>query len=689
MIGFGNSVIGLGIAIKLHDMFSATSRTVGRSMDELSTKADTLTNSQKYRQIGTLLTSFGRSSMGFLYDGIKLAASYEKEMAKVSVELENFTQQDRRRLDNVTTKLSEGYGLSRILLGKAVVNIARQGVEKSSDIERILKASTMLAVSTDLPVMKVADHLGDMMMMFGRSAGAAMDFADKVAYTANKSNVEVHDIFKSVSYLGPAFRTAGATAEEALAIIGSLANAGIKGSRAGTSISQFIVQLANAMGEFRTNKQAHVLKKWGLEMEDVIDPVTGKTKNLVEVMQLLGKKALTGTLSGAAYVNAMFNSRGGRAIASALANPIGRDIKQLYEGINKDANGFASKISNVVANSPELRMARMAEAWKNFKMEVGEALMPLIPMVTSLVTKFVHLAKAISSSGLGKILVLALGAISAISLVLGPVFLMISAMSQTSFIWVNILKVAFSLTGGLLSLSAKLVSLVSGGRILAGVNAFSGFAWYKDMMNGGKFTSFKTLFGSLTDWMSTAIDRVGMKVTWLTDLFPVLGNVAKTVGSAMASTWEVMTGPIGWILLALTALTGVTNTWHMLVEAIVAPFLAIYALAKSITDLFMGTLTNPFDTYDQGMRDFRGFAWGDRNSFENNLPDYSKQLFGVRDKETKDSSNNEDSYSNNYNYAGPGYSTPAGTNLNIYIDGRRKMNKEIERAMDENIKADE
>lgn len=689
MIGFGNSVIGLGIAIKLHDMFSATSRTVGRSMDELSTKADTLTNSQKYRQIGTLLTSFGRSSMGFLYDGIKLAASYEKEMSKVSVELENFTQQDRRRLDSVTTKLSEGYGLSRILLGKAVVNIARQGVEKSSDIERILKASTMLAVSTDLPVMKVADHLGDMMMMFGRSARAAMDFADKVAYTANKSNVEVHDIFKSVSYLGPAFRTAGATAEEALAIIGSLANAGIKGSRAGTSISQFIVQLANAMGEFRTNKQAHVLKKWGLEMEDVIDPVTGKTKNLVEVMQLLGKKALTGTLSGAAYVNAMFNSRGGRAIASALANPIGRDIKQLYEGINKDANGFASKISNVVANSPELRMARMAEAWKNFKMDVGEALIPLMPMVTSLVTKFVHLAKAIASSGLGKILVLALGAISAISLVLGPVFLMISAMGQASFIWVNILKVAFSLTGGLLSLSAKLVSLVSGGRILAGVNAFSGFAWYKDMMNGGKFTSFKTLFGSLTDWMSTAIGRVGMKVTWLTDLFPVLGNAAKTIGSAMASTWEVMTGPIGWILLALTALTGVTNTWHMLVEAIVAPFLAIYALAKSITDLFMGTLTNPFDTYDQGMRDFRGFAWGDRNSFENNLPDYSKQLFGVRDKETKDSSNNKDSYSNNYNYAGPGYSTPAGTNLNIYIDGRRKINKEIERAMDENIKADE
>ena len=547
MMGFGNSVVGMGIAIKLHDMFSNTARTVSNSMKQLDDQGRALVRSGGMEIVGASLMRFGGAINGFFKDGISLAAEYEKSFSKVAVELEGYSAKDRKILDGTIDRLSTLYGLKKSLLAQGVVDIARQGVSKSSGISDILTASAMLSAATDMPVQKVSDHLGDMMMMFGKTSDAALGFADRVAYAANKSNVEVEDIFKSISYLGPAFRVAGATSEEALAIIAALGNAGIKSSRAGTSINQWLTQLANTMGEFRTKKQAYVFKKWGLSIEDVIDPVTGKAKNLVEIMSLLGSKALNGTLQGVADVNAVFNSRGGRALAAALANPIGKDINELYKGMidtidasgvvkKGDYFGFATKISDSVANSPQKRLERLEEAYNNFKQEIGKSFMGLIVAIAPALMYILDLMKALVSTPFGKVLIGLTAIAGVLAVVAGAVLMVGGAFLAWKTVFGGLglsLLGTVTMGGRLLGILSKIAPFITLGRVASGVNPANGAFWF---LNAGKFASWKSVFtgGWIARGISAVTTYIG-SIGWLTRLFPSLASAATSAGGAMGT----------------------------------------------------------------------------------------------------------------------------------------------------------
>lgn len=734
MIGLGSSVIGMGIAIKLHDMFSNTARTVVNSMKQLDDQGRALARVGGMEVAGGALLNYGRQVNSFFKEGILLAAEYEKSFAKVSVELDNFTQKDRAVLDNTIDRLSRTYGLNKNLLALATVDIARQGVEKADWISNLLDASSMLARATDLPIQTVADSLGDMMMMFNRTPDSALDFANKIAYAANKSNVEVRDIFKSISYLGPSFRNVGAEAEEALAIVGALANAGIKGSRAGTAVNQWIIQLSTAMGKFRTEKQASVLQKWGLTVEDVTDPMTGKVRNLVEVMQLIGKRAMDGTLSAAADVAAVFNTRGGRALAAALANPVGKDIGELFKGIKEDSGGFASKIAGAVAGSYGGEIDRMTESYVNFKQEVGQAFKELVVTIAPVLTKLMQLAKALVSTPFGKALIYIVAIAGALATILGTILVIGGAVAAWKLIFGGIGFSVFgtvTLFGRWLNILAKIAPYLTLMRVTAGINPATGWAWFR---TAGKFTSWKTIFTG--GWIAKGLSYMGQlgKATGIVlGLLPKTATAATTAGNTMASAAWASLGPWGLLAGAIFAIgtaldmSGVMTWRDMMiscVEAIIAPFVLLYSVIKMVTDALSLNFHGPLEDFNRIMGDVHSgmgkYSWEKKAEEEKAKLGYTSRekdqaIAGLRtafpNKSTAELEAalakmfpGQSQMSPQVEAAGGYYengqwitsaraarvaSGQATTNLNIWIDGQRKINKEVSKTMDEYIKADE
>lgn len=94
-----------------------------------------------------------------------------------------------------------------------------------------------LATAGQLDLAKASDIVTDMMSMFGMEADEAGRASDVFAAAQAKSNTNVEQLSEALLNAGPAAAAAGMELEETSAVLGILANNGIKGGRAGTILN--------------------------------------------------------------------------------------------------------------------------------------------------------------------------------------------------------------------------------------------------------------------------------------------------------------------------------------------------------------------------------------------------------------------------------------------------------------------
>jgi TP901 family phage tail tape measure protein len=78
---------------------------------------------------------------------------------------------------------------------------------------------------------------------FHLKAQQAGDVANYLANAANISSADVSDLAESLKYVAPVAASAGVSIKQTNAVLAELANAGIKGSAAGTSLRTFLLSL--------------------------------------------------------------------------------------------------------------------------------------------------------------------------------------------------------------------------------------------------------------------------------------------------------------------------------------------------------------------------------------------------------------------------------------------------------------
>ena len=157
--------------------------------------------------------------------------------------------QEKAKEIGATTKFTAteaGEGLEYMALAGWDVN------EMLNGIDGVISATA----ASGLELSQVSDILTDSMTAFGDSAQDANRYADVLATTQAKSNT-------NISMLGEAYKNCAATAgaygyslESVSAALGAMANAGIKGSMAGTNLSIIMTRLATNTNGARDKLQA-------------------------------------------------------------------------------------------------------------------------------------------------------------------------------------------------------------------------------------------------------------------------------------------------------------------------------------------------------------------------------------------------------------------------------------------------
>ena len=106
-----------------------------------------------------------------------------------------------------------------------------------------------LAAASGEDLATTSDIVTDALTAFGMSASDSTHFADILAAASSNANTNVGLMGETFKYVAPLAGSLGYSAEDTATAIGLMANAGIKGSQAGTSLRSIMTRLAKPTKE--------------------------------------------------------------------------------------------------------------------------------------------------------------------------------------------------------------------------------------------------------------------------------------------------------------------------------------------------------------------------------------------------------------------------------------------------------
>lgn len=247
-----------------------------------------------------------------------------------------------------------------------------------------------LAAASGESLGTTSDIVTDALTAFGLSAGDAGHFSDVLAQASASANTNVGLLGESFKYVAPVAGTMGYSIEDTSLALGLMANAGIKGSMAGTALKTSIANLASP-----TKEMASAMEQYGISLTDgegnmlglkgVMDNLRTSLGGLSETEQtaaastIFGKEAMSGMLSIVNASEADYNKLTDAVYnADGAAQKMSETMMDNLAGSFEYLGGAVDEVQNTLGErlSPYLRGAadEFAESMPGVKSKIEEAM---------------------------------------------------------------------------------------------------------------------------------------------------------------------------------------------------------------------------------------------------------------------------------------------------------------------------
>lgn len=224
---------------------------------------------EKLKDIGGKVTDVGKSMTTHVTAPVaaagaaivKTAGDFEQQMAKVS----GIAQAYGGDLDSLKEKaleLSEKTQFSATEIAQAYEYMGMAGWN-TNQILAGTPGILDLATASGEDLSRVSDIVTDGLTAFGLKAEDTTRFVNVLAEAARSSNTNVDLMGESFKYVGPVAGAMGYEIEDVALALGLMANSGIKGSMAGTSLRNMLQRMAKP-----TKESAMAMDRLGLSLTD-------------------------------------------------------------------------------------------------------------------------------------------------------------------------------------------------------------------------------------------------------------------------------------------------------------------------------------------------------------------------------------------------------------------------------------
>ena len=234
---------------------------------------------------------------------IKTGMDFEAQMSRVGA-ISGATGKDLQALTNQAIQLGADTAFSASEAAEGMENLASAGFD-TKEIMDAMPGMLDLAASSGEDLATSSDIAASTLRGFGLAASDAGHVADVLAKNAAQTNAAVMDTGYAMKYVAPVARNAGWSLESVTAAIGEMADAGIKGEQAGTTLRGALTRLmkpskqaADAMSSIGFSAyDAHGKMK---PLSQIVDELNKKTANMTQeqksatIATIFGTESLSG-----------------------------------------------------------------------------------------------------------------------------------------------------------------------------------------------------------------------------------------------------------------------------------------------------------------------------------------------------------------------------------------------------------
>jgi hypothetical protein len=280
--------------------------------------------------IVTGLALFARA----MKDVINLSADFEYKNSTLQAVLGE-TREGIRKLTEQQIKYGQASVYSALQVADLQIVFSKMGLT-TDQINNATEATLNLATATGEDLAKSADVVGTLLQSFGIDAAETTRIVDVMTAAFNKTTLGIDNFFEAMKYVAPIAKANNISLEETTALLGTLADAGIRGSMAGTSLRKIISDLDKGSGSLSEKLKA--LADKGFNSADAMDEV-GRT-----------------------------------AYASLLVLTKNTDQTAKLNTALQDVNGTAAETSAIMADNLTGDMAKAANAAESLSIAIGTSL---------------------------------------------------------------------------------------------------------------------------------------------------------------------------------------------------------------------------------------------------------------------------------------------------------------------------
>ncbi|QQE95074.1 phage tail tape measure protein [Providencia huaxiensis] len=437
-----------------------------------------------------------------------------------------------------------------------------------------------MGLAGDMDLGEASDIGSNVLTQFQLKAEDMNRVSDVLTATFTRSNTDLRQLGETMTYAGPIAAQLGVSLESMAAMAGTMADNGIRGSMAGTSLRAGLSRMVAPVG-----KGQAALDKLGVSVKDA----SGKLRDADEILKDVGKSMRK--FDQASQIRMKKDIFGEEAMVGmgAVIDAVMNGRYDALKTANMGAEGEADKNAKVKIDNLKGDLKQLQSAWEDLGIEIQENVDSPLRRVTQSLTGFIgkvgqwmkehpKMTQALAVGGIAiATLVTALGALA---LAAATVIVPFAAMRLSLFMLTG--AQGF---GGLMAAGSSAINLIGGGfsLLLSPVGLFVAAIVAAGILIYQYWEPIKAFFSGFWDGFTSALAPIGVAFS---ATFAPFAPIFDGISNAVSKVWNWFKELLSPVQLSAEELKSCTEAGQVFGDvvgkAISALFFPIQQVAKGL-----------------------------------------------------------------------------------------------------------
>lgn len=375
-----NTQLGLGIGFNVFGNAGKKFKNLngGYSKFRRNVKSGTGAMTSSFGKMGSSILKFigiagGLMALGGLFKSATTQAlKFGSAMGEVSTLLDDEFMGLIPKLTKDVKRLSAEFGQDKVNSAKAFYQAISAGVDPRKATEFMGIAGRM-AVGGITDMETAVDGLTNIKNAFGLAMGDMTALSDQMFTTMKLGKTTITELASSLGQVSPIAKNVGLSTSEMLTSVGAITKVGLSTAEAVTGLKAVLTAVAKG-----TPESVKMAEKYGITMSTAAIKAQGFAGWLAKLKKVADKhpEAMSKIFRRVQAMNAVF----------ALTSKQGfSDFNNMLGKIRNSAGATETAFIKI-SETPEFKLKRLRETWKNTMITLGNALlkviMPMIPIFT-------------------------------------------------------------------------------------------------------------------------------------------------------------------------------------------------------------------------------------------------------------------------------------------------------------------